>query len=117
MEFLHHVSHVECMDLLGTFWSLAKFGFFAGSSPEVRHMLVYLLVDSRVPPCYVFIHEPGLQAMQEIATGLWRDVCCTLGELLVRSSSRRDWDYSPSKPASKVARMAARTASFFASSP
>ena len=62
MEFLHHVSHVECTDLLGTFWSLAKFGFFAGSSREMQHMLVYLIVDLRVPPCYVFIHEPDLQA-------------------------------------------------------
>ena len=59
VEFSHHVSHVECTNLLGTFWSLAKFGFFTGSSPGVRHMLVYLIVDSRVPPCYVFIHEPG----------------------------------------------------------
>ena len=119
VEFSHHVSHVECTDLLGTFWSLAKFGFFTGSSPGVRHMLVYLIVDSRVPPCYVYIHEPGLQEMQVFftATRLWRDVCCTLGELLVRSTGRRDWDYSPSKPASKVARMAARAASFFASSP
>ena len=67
VEFSHHVSHVECTDLLGTFWSLAKFGFFVGSSSGVRHMLPYLIVDSRVPPCYVFIHELGAQAMQESA--------------------------------------------------
>ena len=65
VEFLHHVSHVECTNLLGMFWSLAKFGFFTGSSLGMHHMLVYLIVDLRVPPCYVFIHEPGSQAMQE----------------------------------------------------
>ena len=69
LEFLHHNSHVECTDLLGTFWSLAKFGFFAGSSPGVRHMLVYLIVDLRVPPCYVFIHEPGSQACRRQPLG------------------------------------------------
>ena len=83
VELSHHVSHVECTDLLGTFWSLAKFGFFAGSSPGVRHVLVYMIVDSRVPPCYVCIHEPDVQMLQETAVGLWRDVCHALGERLV----------------------------------
>ena len=99
MEFSHHVTHVECTDLFGMFWTLAKFGFFVGSSWGVRHMLVYMIVDLRVPPCYVFIHEPGAQALQETAIRLWRNVCRALGERLVRSLGRQDWDYSPSKPA------------------
>ena len=119
VEFSPHVSHVECMDLLVTFWILAKFGFFAGSLPGMRHMLVYLIVDSRTPPCYVFIHgvEFLSQEAREIVTRMWRDICCALSKLLVTSIGRRDWDYSPSKPASKIARMVARVASFLATSP
>ena len=35
MEFSHHVSGIECTNLLRVFWGLAKFGFLAGTDPRV----------------------------------------------------------------------------------
>ena len=82
-------------------------------------MLMYMIVDSRVSPCYIYIHEDTLPAAEArgLATVVWRQVCCTLSEKLVGSWGRQDWEYSPSKPASKIARLGAKAASFLAPSP
>ena len=79
---------------------------------------MYLFVDSRSTPCYVYVHEDGLGAweMLAIATSMWRKVCCALNELLAIASKRKVLDYSPSKPASKIAYMAARATSLLSSS-
>ena len=112
VEFSHHLGDLEVTDLLGVFWGVAKFSFMAGSDLGVRHLLVHLIVDSRADPCYVFVHEDGRDAFEVLttATSIWREVCCALSERLATTVGRRDWDYSPSKPASKIARMAARAA-------
>ena len=54
--------------------------------------------------------------MLSVATSMWREVCCALSERLATAAGRKDWDYSPSKPASKIARMAARAASLLSPS-
>ena len=118
VEFSNHLEDLEVTDLLGMFWGVAKFSFLAGSGTGERHLLVHLIADSRAAPCYVFVHEDGRDAFEvlTVATGMWREVCCALSERLVTTSGRRDWDYSPSKPASKIARMAARAAALLSSS-
>ena len=80
---------------------------------------MYMIVDSRLSPCYMYIHEDALPVTEArgLAMVVWRQVCCTLSERLVGSRGRQDWDYSPSKPASKIARLAAKAASFLAPSP
>ena len=66
---------------------------------------------------FVLKDETPLHEALEVATMLWGEVCCSLSAQPVGSVGRRDWDYSPSKPASKIARMVARAASFLAPSP
>ena len=58
IEFSHHLADLECTDLLTHFWDLAKFAVIPGA-PEAleRHIVMHLFVDSRVSPCYVYIHE------------------------------------------------------------
>ena len=120
IEFSHHLGNTECTDLLGVFWGLAKFTFLESlPGSRERHLLMYMIVDSRLSPCYMYIHEDALPVTEArgLAMAVWRQVCCTLSERLVGSRGRQDWDYSPSKPASKIARLAARAASFLAPSP
>ena len=57
VEFSHHVGDTQCKDLLTMFWGLAKFTFLASSDPKLRHLIIYLIVDSRVCSSYVYIHE------------------------------------------------------------
>ena len=69
IEFSHHIGETECIDLLGVFWGLAKFAFLEcllGS--RERHLIMYLIVDSWVSPCYMYIHEDALPSFE--ATGL-----------------------------------------------
>ena len=118
VEFSHHLEDLKVTDLLGVFWGVAKFSFMAGLDLGVRHLLVHLIVDSRADPCYVFVHEDGRDAFEVLTTAIsmWREVCCALSECLATTVGRRDWDYSPSKPASKIARMAARAAALLSPS-
>ena len=80
-------------------------------------LLIYLFVDSQASPCYVFVHEDGLgsQVMLSVATSMWREVCCALSERLAITLGRRDSDYFPSKPASKIKLMADRAPSLLSS--
>ena len=106
--------------MLGVFWGLAKFSFleFLPASQE-RHLIMYMIVDSKVPPCYMYVHDDALLPSEAtgLATQIWQQFCCTLSERLVGSRGQQDWDYSPSKPASKIARLTARATSFLAPSP
>ena len=106
--------------MLGVFWGLAKFAFLEclpGS--QERHLIMYMIVDSRVSPCYMYIHEDALPATEArgLAMVVWRQVCCTLSERLVGSRGRQDWDFFPFKLALKIAWLAPRAASFLSLSP
>ena len=58
IEFSHHLADLECTDLLTHFWDLAKFAVIPGAPEAIeRHIVMHLFVDSRVAPCYVYIHE------------------------------------------------------------
>ena len=70
--FSNHLGDLQVMDLLGMFWGLAKFTFLAGSDTGDWHLLVYLFVDSRASPCYVFVHEDGLGSPKMLS---WPQVC------------------------------------------
>ena len=79
---------------------------------------MYMIVDSRISPCYMYVHEDTLPTREArgLVTVVWRQVCCTLSERLVGSWGWQDWDYSLSKSALKIARLAAKAASFLAPS-
>ena len=67
IEFSHHIRETKCFEFLCVFWGLAKFSFleYLPSSKE-RHMIVYMIVESRVPPCYMYIHEDALPSFKAI---------------------------------------------------
>ena len=81
------------MNLLGVFWGLAKFTFLEClPSSRERHLIMYLIVDSMIPPCYMYIDEDALPSSDAtgLATLVWRQICCTLSERLVGSRGRQD---------------------------
>ena len=83
IEFSHHIGETECTDLLGIFWDLAKFTFLEClPSSRERHLIMYLIVDSRIPPSYMYIHEDALPSSEAtgLATLVWRHLCCTLSK-------------------------------------
>ena len=114
LEFSHHLSDIEVTDVLRRFWELAKFQVLAASQGSgERHMLMYMFVETRIRPCYMYIHEDGeLQALAT-AHSLWTLVRGIMVERLSSWRGRSDSDYSPSKPSSKMARLAAVAASMF----
>lgn len=58
IEFSHHIGDLECTDLLTLFWDLATFTVIPGT-PEAteRHLVMHMIVDSRISLCYVYVHE------------------------------------------------------------
>ena len=65
IKFSNHVGDTKCTDLLGIFKGLAKFVFLEGSLGSLaRHLIVYMIVDSRVPSCYMYIHENALPSSE-----------------------------------------------------
>lgn len=78
-------------------------------------MLVHFFVETRIRPCYMYIHEDELtqDLVLPAAHSLW---ALLRGIMIDRLSSWRgclDLDYSPSKPSSKMARFAAATCSLY----
>lgn len=120
LEFSHHIGDLECTDLLSMFWDLATFSVIPGTpeAPE-RHLVMYMVVDSRVTPCYVYIYEDDVSqsVARDLAGETWRCLRRALSARLVGFRGRLDSDYSPSKPASKIARLAAVATSWFSPSP
>lgn len=66
MKFMHaqitafslHLGELECAESISCFWDLARFMVVPGSSEATEwHIVMYLVVDSRLTPCYVYIHE------------------------------------------------------------
>ena len=120
IEFSHHIGKTECTNLLGVFWGLDKFAFLEClPSSQEHHLIMYLIVDSGIPPCYMYIHEDALPSSEAtgLATLVWHQICCKLSKQIVGSWGWQDWDYSLSKMASKIAWLAAKPASFLAPSP
>lgn len=120
IEFSHHIGDLECTDLLTMFWDLATFTVIPGTpeAPE-RHLVMHMVVDSRVTPCYVYVHEDEVSqsVARDFAVETWSCLRRALRARLAGFRGRLDSDYSPSKPASKIARIAAVAASWFSPSP
>ena len=70
-------------------------------------------------PCYVYIHEDRIatETAMVFVTETWPCLRHALRERLAGFRGRLDSDYSPSKPASKIARFAAIAASWLSQSP
>ena len=120
IEFSHHIGDLECTDLLNLFWDLATFTVIPGT-PEAteRHLVMHMIVDSRISPCYVYVHEDEVppSVARDYAVETWSCLRRALGVRLAVFRGRLDSDYSPSKPASKIARLAAVAASWLSPSP
>lgn len=118
VEFSHHLGDQECTDVFGCFLGLARFMIVAGRpEEEERQLIMYLFVETRILPCYVYIHEDEimLDMARELATQTWACLRRALGERLSMHRGRLDLDYSLSKPSFKIARFAAVAA--FSQSP
>lgn len=116
LEFSHHMGDSEITDILSRLWQLAKFSFLAASQgTEERHLAIYMIVDTRISPRYMYIHEDEIvqDVALSIADSMWTLLRCIMIERLSSWRGRLDSDYSPSKPASKFARVTAAAASLF----
>ena len=114
VEFSHHLGIQECSDVFRCFWDLARFMLVAGRPKAIeRQLIMYLFVETRILPCYVYFHEDEvMQDMaREFAIQNWTCLRRALIERLSVHWGRLDSDYSPSKPSSKIARFAAVAAS------
>jgi len=71
---------------------------------------MYFFADAQCSPSYVFVHEDALTVDTALraAQCAWTFVGYTMQDRLSRR--RSDADYSPSKPASKISRLAAAVA-------
>ena len=79
---------------------------------------MYVIADTSITPCYVYVHEdtqPTERAI-ELDEFTWFSLWRALMEQLTSFQGRLDSDYSPSKPASKIAWFAAVAASWFSQS-
>ena len=97
-----------------------KFAVIHGAPEAIeRHIIMHLFVDSRVVPYYVYIHEDEVaqDVAREYACETWGCLSRALRARLTGFRGRLDSDYSPSKPVSKIARLAAVAASWFSQSP
>ena len=114
LEFSHHLSDIEVTDILRRFWELAKFQVLTASQGSgERHMLMYMFVETRIRPCYMYIHEDDeLQALATVHS-FWTLVRGIMVERLPSWRGRSDSDYSPSKPSSKMAQLVVVAASMF----
>lgn len=115
LEFSHHVDDIDLTDLLKTFWSLAKFSVSRADETGLRHLVIRLVVDTQSSPGYVFIHEDSWPEPEALRATFqtWSFIRHMWQERLAHSRVRSDADYSPSKPLSKIARLAAAAASVF----
>lgn len=83
-----------------------------------RHLTVYMIVDSRVLPCYVVTHEDEMphNEAKKLVVHTWMCMRRRMGEHLAGFWGCLDSDYSPSKPAPKIASFAAVATSLFSQS-
>lgn len=74
LEFSHHLGDLECTDILAHFWDLARFMVIPGTSGATeRHIVMHMIVESRMTPCYVYVHEDEVSTdlASEYATATW----------------------------------------------
>ena len=118
VEFAHHVD-VDCVDYVKMCWRLAKPVVVLGADGTETQLIMYFHADTQIAPCYVFVHEDGIPdaVAQSIGQRYWLGTCQVMREQLATFRGRLDAHYSPSKPASKIARFAAAAASMFSPSP
>ena len=61
IELSHHIGNTKCTHLLGIFYLLAKFAFWECSlGSRERHLIVYMIVDSKTSPCSMYVREDDL---------------------------------------------------------
>ena len=89
-----------------------------GADGKETQLIMYFHADTQITPCYVFVHEEGIpdSIAQSIGQRYWIGTCQVMREQLATFRGRLDAHYSPSKPASKLARFAAAAASVFSPS-
>ena len=76
---------------------------------------MYVIADTSIAPCYVYVYEETHSPERAIELGefKWFSLRRALMEQLTTFQGRLDSDYSPSKPASKIAWFAVVAASWF----
>ena len=117
LEFSHHLGELDYTDLFIRSWDTAQFIFIPGSLES--QLIMYVIADTSIAPCYVYVHEDTQPTERAIELGefTWFSLRRALMEQLTSFRGRLDLDYSPSKPALKIARFTAVAASWFAQSP
>ena len=117
IEFSHHLGELDYTDLFIRSWNIAQFLFIPGS--QESQLIMYMIADTRIAPCYVYVHEEMHSSARALELGEFTWFCLrwAITEQLASCRGRLDSDYFPSKPASKMARFGAAATSWFAQSP
>ena len=116
-EFSHYLGNLDFTDTLIRLWSDARVYLL----PEAlgladQQLFMYWHAEPHVPPTYVYLHEDGISDAHAEAERAWAVTCTTMQSVIGTSRGRLDADYSPSKPPSKVSRVATALARRFAGS-
>ena len=78
VEFLHHLGELDYTDLFIHSWDTTQF-LFIPSSLESQ-LITYVIADTSIAPCYVYVHEDMHSPERAIELGeftwfsLWRDL-------------------------------------------
>ena len=70
-EFLHHLGELDYTDLFIHSWDSAQF-FFIPCSLESQ-LIMYMIADTSIAPCYVYVHEDthSLERAIEVGEFTW----------------------------------------------
>ena len=55
IEFSHHLGELDYTNLFIRSWDIAQFLFIPGS--QERRLIMHMIADMRIAPCYVYVHE------------------------------------------------------------
>ena len=67
LEFLHHLRELDYTYLFIRSWDTAQFLFIPGSL-EIR-LIMYVIADTNIAPCYVYVHEDTQSPERSIELG------------------------------------------------
>ena len=76
VEFSHHLGELDYTDLFIRSWDTAQFIFIPGSLES--QLIMYVIADTSIAPCYVYVHEDTQSPERAIELGeftwfnLWR---------------------------------------------